>query len=86
MGFLSSDDEVKKKDERFILSLLEENITYFYQFMKRLMFNSYPHPFPNSTKDMRNIVTRFEKNLEELDVLAEKMGIGEKVEGKGIDR
>jgi len=85
VGFLSSDDEVKKKDERFILSLLEENITYFYQFMKRLMFNSYPHPFSNSTKDMRNMVTRFEKNLEELGVLAEKMGNGEKVEGKGID-
>jgi len=81
LGFLSSDDEVKAKErERFILSFLEENITYFYQFMKRLMFNSYPHPFPNSTIDTRDMVTRFEKNLKELSVLAEKVDNGEKVE------
>jgi len=79
VGFMSSDDKVER-DERFILSFLEECITYFYQFMKRLMFNSDPHPSPNSTKDMRDMVTIFEQNLKELNVLVEKMDNGEKVE------
>merc|ERR1712179_217420 len=89
VGFIGSDDEVKRVDERINLSFLDDYITFFYHFMKKLMFNS-SLTVPLSTMAMRDMIERlmamrdmierFEEHLDELKVLAEKVDSGEKVE------
>jgi len=81
MGFMSSDDEVEKVNERFHLSFLDDCITYLYYYVKRLMFNSFSVTVSNSTMYLRYMMKKFDKHLDKLSVMAEKMDSGgEKVE------
>jgi len=79
VGYMSSDDEVEKVDERFHLHFIEDCIMYFYLYMQKLMFNSSSLPVPNSVGYMRSMIKRFGKHFNELRVLGEKTDSGEKV-------
>jgi len=80
VGYMSSDDEVEKVDERFHLSLLDDCVTFFYCYMKNVMFDSTSLKVPSSTMSyMKDMMKIFEKHLSELRLLAEKMDSDEKV-------
>jgi len=81
VGYMSSDDEVEKVDERFHLSLLDDCVTFFYYYIKDVMFNSISLKVPSSTMSMymKDMMKSFDKKLSELRLLAEKTESDEKV-------
>jgi len=92
VGYMSSDDEVEKMYEGFHRSFLDDCVTFFYCYMKNVMFNhdvanrglaySISLKVPSSTMsmNMKDMMKKFDKHLSELTVLAEKMDSGENVE------
>jgi len=75
VGYMSSDDEVEKVDERVHLSLLDDCVTFFYRYLKNVMFYSISLKVPSSTMSMymKDMMKRVDIKLNELRLLAEKM-------------
>jgi len=81
VGYMSSEDQVEKVNERFHLSFLDECVTFFYYYMKNVMFNLISREVPSSTMSMhmKGMMKKFDIHLSELRLLADKMDSDEKV-------
>jgi len=80
VGFISSDADEKVKEDYCHLFSLEDSISFFYLYMKKMMFNSFPHLAPiSSFSTMRDKIKIFEEHLNKLSVFAENMDCGEMV-------